>query len=679
MKIKVERLNKWIKKVLIAVFILGTIIVLSLLYPTRAQFNYEYSVGTKWTYNDLKSDFSFPILRSSSEIEAEKDKISNEYIPRFKKDNKALQNVISSIDNLSLDSIDYDKVSNFKGFLKKELSGLYKKGILSEVDITKAKINGLILDDGKKPIKKNISNMLTPKSAKEILLNETNKRFPSLLNSIINFEIEPNYYYDTEINNKILKELTDKISQNSGFFKKGDIIISKNEVITADKNKILNSYKKSFTKELGKDNSRYYLQIGYFIMTLLILGLLFYFLFIEKKDIFDKPRKFLFLLIWIVTFAYIVFLIDNKGEVFVYAIPFAIVPIIVLNFFKKYLALYLHIVIILIASLITQLGYEFTVLQLIVGMVTILTFSELRFWNTFFRGILIIFLTYIIGYIALSFINGDTLTNINWKVLVSFIFNALLILLAYPLIPLIEKPFGFVSKITISELADLNKPLLKELSLKAPGTLQHSLQVANLCEAAADKIGADSLLIKVGAMYHDIGKTYAPNLFIENQRKDENPYADLDYFKSAERIIKHVTIGEKIAIKNGLPKILQRFIVTHHGTTRVEYFYRKQVNEFPDKEFDETLFRYPGPKPKTKEESIMMIADSIEAAAKSLNKPTNEDINNLVESISKYKIDEGQLEESELTFEELAIIKEVFKTMLKNIHHIRIEYPKLNK
>ncbi len=679
MKKKVERLNKWIKKILIAVFILGTIIVLSILYPTRAQFNYEYSVGTKWTNNDLKSDFSFPILRSKNEIDVEKNKIRNEYIPRFKKDNQVFQNVISSIDNLTLDSVDYDNVSNFKGFLKKELSVFYKKGILSEVDIAKAQKNGLILDDGKKPIKKNTSNMLTPKGAKKILLNKINNRFPSLIYSIINFEIPPNYYYDTEINNKILKELTEKISQNSGFFKKGDIIISKNEVITADKNKILNSYKKSFTKELGKDNSRYYLQIGYFIMTLLILGLLFYFLFIERKDIFDKPRKLLFLLIWIVAFAYIVFLIDNKGEVFVYAIPFAIVPIIVVNFFKKYLALYLHIVIILIASLITHLGYEFTVLQLIVGMVTILTFSELRFWNIFFRGILIIFLTYIIGYIALSFINGETLTNINWKVLLSFIFNALLILLAYPLIPLIEKPFGFVSKITISELADLNKPLLKELSLKAPGTLQHSLQVANLCEAAADKIGADSLLVKVGAMYHDIGKTYAPNLFIENQRKSENPYEDLDYFESAERIIKHITLGEKIAIKNGLPKILQRFIVTHHGTTRVEYFYRKQVNEFPDKEFDETLFRYPGPKPKTKEESIMMLADSIEAAAKSLNKPTNEDINNLVENISKYKIDEGQLEESELTFEELEIVKEVFKTMLKNIHHIRIEYPKLNK
>jgi len=679
MKIEFQKLNKWVKKILISIFILGTVIVLSLLYPTRAQFSYQYPQGTKWKYNDLKSDFNFPIVRSADEIKAEKDKIRNEYIPRFKKNNQAFQNAISYIDNLAMDSVDFNKASEFKDFLKKEISGFYKKGIVSDVDIAKIKSTGIILDDGKKTVKKELEDVLTQKKVKEILLNKTNNKFPALLSKIINLEVTPNYSYDSDINKKLLKELTDKVSTNAGFFKKGDIIISKNEVVTAEKYKTLNSYKDAFTKELGKNNNYYYLQAGYFILSLLILAILLYFLYREEPQIFNQPRRFLFLLLWIVAFAYLVFLVDNKGETFVYAIPFAIVPIIVLNFFKKYLALYLHIVIILIASLITKLGYEFTVLQLIVGMVTILTFSELRFWNKFFRGILIIFLTYIIGYISLSFINAGTVADINWKVLVSFFINALLILLAYPLIPLIEKPFGFISKITISELGDLNKPLLKELSLKAPGTLQHSLQVANLCEAAAEKIGANSLLIKVGAMYHDIGKTYAPEFFIENQRKGENPYENLDYFESAEHIIKHVTLGEKIAIKNGLPKILQRFIITHHGTTRVEYFYRKQVNDFPDKEFDETLFRYPGPKPKTKEESIMMIADSIEAATKSLNKPSSQDINDLVESISKYKIDEGQLEESELTFEELEKIKEVFKTMLKNIHHIRIEYPKLNK
>ncbi|HHH52724.1 MAG TPA: HDIG domain-containing protein, partial [Bacteroidetes bacterium] len=308
---------------------------------------------------------------------------------------------------------------------------------------------------------------------------------------------------------------------------------------------------------------------------------------------------------------------------------------------------------------------------------SILIFSELRFWNSFFKGIFIILLTYIIGYISLQLINTGSFDFFEWKILAGFIINALLLLLAYPLIPLIEKPFGFVSTITISELGDLNKPLLKELSLKAPGTLQHSLQVANLCEAAADKINANSLLVKVGALYHDIGKTYAPEYFIENQKKGEDPYKDLDYFDSAKKIIDHVIIGEKMAKKNKLPKILQRFIITHHGTTRVEYFYRKQLNDFPDKEFDESIFRYPGPKPKTKEETIMMLADSLEAAAKSLNKPTGQDIDNLVDSISKYKIDDGQLEESELTFEEFNQVKEVFKDVLRNIHHVRIEYPEL--
>lgn len=679
MKFKVDKIKLVSQKFLTYSFIIATVAFLSILYPTRAQFGYKYTQGTKWTYGDLKSDFNFPIIRNKAEIKAEENKITQEYIPRFKKNNQSFQNVIAYIDNIQIDSNEYNIASEFKNFLKKQVSIQYKTGIIPNEDFQKINSKGLVLDDGQKTVKKDKNSILTPQKSKDLLLNNTGSKFPAQLNKIINLKLNPNYVYDEDLNQKLIKEQTSKISQNAGFFKKGDIIIKKNEVITNKNYKILDSYKTAFTKEIGKSNNYYYLQFGYFALSLLIFAIFLYFLFIEEVGIFKQPRRLLFLLIWIILFAYIVFLIDDLGEEFVYAIPFAIVPIIVLNFYKKYTALYLHIVIILIASLITKLGYEFTVLQLIVGMVTIIIFSELRFLNKFFKGIFIVFITYVIGYISLSFINAGTFAELNWTILISFIFNALLVLLAYPLIPLIEKPFGFISDITISELGDLNKPLLKELTLKAPGTLQHSLQVANLCEAAAEKIGANSLLIKVGAMYHDIGKTYAPEFFIENQRKDEDPYKDLDYFESAERIFKHISLGEKMAIKNRLPKILQRFIITHHGTTRVEYFYRKQMNDFPDKEFDETLFRYPGPKPKTKEESIMMIADSIEAAAKSLNKPSSFDIDNLVENITKFKIDEGQLEESELTFEELDIIKDVFKSMLKNIHHIRIEYPKLNK
>ena len=247
------------------------------------------------------------------------------------------------------------------------------------------------------------------------------------------------------------------------------------------------------------------------------------------------------------------------------------------------------------------------------------------------------------------------------------------------MIPLLEQPFGFVSKITLTELGDFNKPLLKELSVKAPGTLQHSIQVGILAEAATEKIGGNTLLVKIGALYHDVGKVYAPEFFIENQKDGDDPYAGFDNFSSAQKIIDHVKIGEKMAIKIHLPKVLQRFIITHHGTTRVEYFYRKQLNEFPDKQFDENIFRYPGPKPYSKEETIFMLADSLEATAKSIVKPNEKDINELVDKITKAKIEDGQLDESQLSFKELLIVKQTLKETLKNIHHVRISYPELKK
>lgn len=679
MKPQLSKINKILKEFLKYFFIILTFAVIGILYPNRGHFNFEYAQGTKWTYETLKSPFDFPIIKNQDEITQEKKNIKNNYIPRFLENSQSLGELSLYIDNITLDSTPISTVSKFKAFLKNETSSLYKSGIINVKDISYVQNKGLVIDNGTKTVKKEFNQIYTNASAKDYLKNRIIRFFPELAFVVDNLPLKSNLSYDSQLNSKLLDEMIDKVSPNSGIFKQNEIIINSGEVITKDKYKILESYKSAYIKQVGKSSSFYLLYIGYFVLSALILAVLLLYLHKTEPFVYSNPMRFLFILMWIMIFSYIVFLADKNGELYVYAIPFAIVPVIIMNFFKKYLALYLHIVIILIASLITKLGYEFTVLQIVVGMVTILIFSELRFWNIFFKGIFFVLLTYIIGYISLSLINTGSLVEIEWKVLISFVLNALMLLLAYPLIPLIEKPFGFVSKITISELGDLNKPLLKELSLKAPGTLQHSLQVANLCEAAAEKIGANSLLIKVGALYHDIGKTYAPEFFIENQRKDENPYAELDYFDSAEKIIQHVTIGEKMAKKHKLPKILQRFIITHHGTTRVEYFYRKQVNEFPDKEFDETLFRYPGPKPKTKEEAIMMIADSLEAAAKSLNKPTIEDIDSLVRNITKYKIDEGQLEESELTFEELQIIQEEFKSLLKNIHHVRIKYPELKK
>ena len=672
-------MSKFLNEFLKYIIIVGTLLIISLFCPKREMFHYQYSKGTIWNYETLKSPFNFPILRTEKEIEKEKNIIRTNYIPRFRKSPGIGNELILYIDNLSFDSISEGDLGRIKSLLKKEITAIYSQGVLSVEDHEKIKGKDILIIDKDRTIRQSFDKLLTPEKADRWIKTRIIESFidPPVDIGVLSFI--PDCTFDDEINDKALKELIDNVSVNSGVFKKSDIIIGKGEVITESKIHLLDSYKSAFIQQVGTGSSQLQSYTAYFILIFLILAIIILFLTRNKKEIYNNPVSLLFVMMWIIIFSYAIYFLDAHGERFVYAIPFVIAPIVVINFFDKNLALALHIVIVLIASLITKLGYEFTVLQLVVGIIAVMLFAELRFWNKFFINITIIFFIYVVGYISLSVINYGSVNSVHWNVLISFIFNALLILLAYPLIPLLEQPFGFVSKITLTELGDFNKPLLKELSLKAPGTLQHSIQVGILAEAAAEKIGGNTLLVKIGALYHDVGKVYAPQYFIENQRLGEDPYQGLDNFASALKIIDHVRIGEKMAIKSHLPKVLQRFIITHHGTTRVSFFYIKQMNEFPDKQFDESIFRYLGPKPYSKEETIFMLADSLEATAKSMIKPTDKDINDLVEKITKAKIEDGQFDESQLSFKELIIVKQTFKETLKNIHHVRISYPELNR
>ncbi len=462
-------------------------------------------------------------------------------------------------------------------------------------------------------------------------------------------------------------------------FRKGDVIVAKNQIVNNSTVTILDEY---LGPQLSAQNiitgKRIVYFAGYFILTALIIGALIFYSSKYFPEIYNKVSGVLFLLIWPVLFSILVFLVNQNAAMSPYLIPFCLVPIIVFNFYGGRLALFIHVVVVLIASFLSGLGYEFTFLQILAGIVTVLIISETRYWNKFFASILIILATYMLGYLGLALINSGSLVKSEYQVFGWLAINSLLLLLAYPFIPLIEKIFGFTSSITLAELSDMNQPLIKELSLKAPGTLQHSLQVANLGEAAAERIGANSLLVKTAALYHDIGKISKAEYFIENS-KGENHHNSLSNFESAELIINHVIEGEAIAKKARLPRLIVDMIKSHHGTTRVEYFYRKQMTDEPEREFDESIFRYPGPKPVTKEQTILMIADSIEAASKSLKNPTGQDIDQLIEKIIDYKVNEDQLSDSELNFNELETCKEVFSSLLRSIYHVRIEYPEEKK
>jgi putative nucleotidyltransferase with HDIG domain len=399
------------------------------------------------------------------------------------------------------------------------------------------------------------------------------------------------------------------------------------------------------------------------------------FLKLYSPKIYASNRNITFIYFIIAAMIIIEASVVKSGLTVLYAIPFCIVPITTKTFFGPTTALHTFIALMLLSTFIIPNGTDFIVLQIIAGMVALFTSVRVNYWSQFFISNGLILLTYFIGYFAISIsqegeINNTNIENLGWIVL-----NVLLVLLSYPFIPLFEKLFGFVSEITLLELSDINKPLLKELSIKAPGTFQHSLQVANLAEAAAYEIGANTLLVKTGALYHDIGKIANPTYFIENQVSNINPHDDLTYEESAHIIISHVSEGITLAKKYELPDIIIDFIRTHHGSSRVEYFYQSYLMNFPDNEVNESLFTYPGPLPYSKETAIVMMADTVEAAARSLKQPTATIIDELVEKLIQHKISQQQFINCNITFKEINTIKKVLKKMLHSIYHARVEYP----
>ena len=670
--------HDFLKYALIAI----TVGFISFLFPGENQFNYKYQKGSTWAYEDLVAPFSFAILRSSEAIEMEIAQVKDEFVPVFIKDERAREKFNIQVDNLDLSYL--ENPAAVKDYLKTEAELLFRKGILTMEDFHQIwqKKKELVIAQGNVRTKISIESVGNTEKVKSSLIEDFSLNFPDSIVRLFDFNslpIQANLTYDKALNQTGLEDKLNKVSPTMGMVNKGELIVEKGDVITDQIVNKIDSYRSAF-KEQGVDKgSLYAIFAGYLILTLMIIGVLLLYLQFHAPEVYEKWSRLGFILMWVVLFAYLVYIIEKTGTLSTYVLPFAIVPIVIKNFYKERLAIFVHLVIILVASFLSNLGYEFTVLQLLVGMVAVLVVKETRYWNRFFYGILFILLTYMAGYLALSLINTGSLYKTDWIIFVWLLLNGLLTLLAYPFIPLLEKIFGFTSQITLAELGDINRPLLRELSLKAPGTMQHSLQVSNLATAAAEAIGANSLLIKVGALYHDIGKIKNPDCFIENQHTGINPHADWNYFESAENIINHVTEGKRMARKARLPQVLIDFILSHHGTTRVEYFYRKQKNEFPDREFDESLFRYPGPKPRTREEAILMLADSLEAACKSLKNPTGEEIDKLVRNIVQFKINEDQLDEANITFRDLTKCEDTFKATLRSMYHIRVEYPELER
>ncbi|MEI6817480.1 MAG: HDIG domain-containing metalloprotein [Bacteroidota bacterium] len=669
-----------------------TIVIVVFMLPKDVSFRYEYELGKPWLHENLSAPFDFAINKTPDELEAERSKILQSVKSYFKFNNSIAEskindylndantkwNLMKHLPNPYQDSIEKRKQLDIGSSL---LQAVYDKGVILLTDDFEKKNSSTIimLVNDKNAEPKELKQLYTQQSAYkyiENVLDNDHHADKTFLLPLIENSLTQNIFYDDSLTKAIYKDNLDKISISNGILQKGENIISTSELVDKKKFRLLESLKDEYQSRIGYKTNSISIAFGQLIVVTLVITMLLFFLALFRKDVFNDTRKITLPLLLIVIMVGIYNWSMHTSLFNPYLIPFCIVPIIIKAFFDTRMALFLHIIILLIIGFIAPNGFEFVFIQIITGMFTIYSIVSLRKRSQLFLTSGVIFLAYLISYIGISKLHSVNYSNINWVDIGCLGANSLLALLAYPVIYIFEKLFGIISEVSLMEISDANNPLLRELSLKAPGTFQHSLQVANLAESAIAEIKGNTLLVRAGAMYHDIGKMENPRYFIENQNTNNNPHDLLTFEESAHIIIEHVTKGVEIAHKHNLPEPIINFIRTHHGTTMVQYFYQSFLKNYPDKIIDKNTFRYPGPIPFTKETAVLMMADSVEAAARSLKNNDAETIENLVDHIIDSQIEMGQFTDSDITFRDIASIKRIFKQMLISIYHARVEYPR---
>jgi len=666
------------------IMLLAAAIVIVSLFPKEGKFKYEFQKNKPWVHQDLLAPFDFAINKTNKELEAEKLAIKNNQALYFNVDftvkDKAVADLKAWVDNNWQDTTDYAAKEELLLLATNYLDTIYQKGVIELVDEMEGK--GLeyvvfLMNENNEVNEVELGSLFTIKTAYDYVSESCseNKDYKLILSAV-----EHHIYQNIKINkNLTINELNNSIKRislvNGGFFEKQKII-SKGEIVNEEKFNILQSLKKEYESKLGGENQSFWIVIGQIILVVILLYALFIFLKSVSTNVFNNNFDIGFLLIIIVGFIAITSLVLKFENASVYVIPFCIIPLLITTFFGKRLALFVFLVTIFIISFFVPNPFEFIILQSITGIITIFTVLRVNKRAELFYTAVIVMLVISVSYFAISLIQEARIATINWDAFAWFGIAAGFTLLTYPLIYLFEKLFGYISDVTLLELSDTNNKLLKELNLKAPGTFQHSLQVSNLAEEAIQEIGGNPLLVRTGALYHDIGKMYAPAYFIENQSTGVNPHDELGYEESADIIINHVIKGIELAKEHGLPEQIIDFIRTHHGTTKTQYFLKMFQKENPEQEMDETAFQYPGPIPYSKETAVLMMADSVEAASRSLKKYDADSISNLVNGIIDGQVAQNQFINTNITFNDVTLIKKMFIKKLMNIYHVRIEYPK---
>ncbi|WP_068396023.1 HD family phosphohydrolase [Pedobacter cryoconitis] len=661
-----------------------TVLIITFFLPKQPRFRYEFQKGKVWLNKDLVSPFSFAILKTNPQVTTDKQDALENVLPIY----RYSPELYTAVEEAYSNEFDVkwrgnafpeeEKIPNKIASLKL-LKSIYEKGIIA---VNPKHQKGRKYYDISL-LNNNISKTISTQDAFTVqtALDYFNTTFTStkvkekeVVMNLVEDHLQPNIVFDEKLTAIVQNNTINSLSTTRGMVQKGELIIAKNNVIDDEVFQKLQSFKETYeaqTKTIGDSKLVY---LGQILLVGFILSLLMVFLSMFRKDIFSDNRQ-LSLLLLIITMLLLALTWSIKLNLpSLYYIPFCIVPIIIRILFDTRLALYLHLLVILIAGFFVPNSFEFVFYQVTAGMVAIYSIRNLIKREQLLLSALFILTAYFICFVGIALLRDGSFQEIEWMNFVPFIISVLLSLLAYPLIYAFERVFGITSDVALIELTNTNNKLLRELAFKAPGTFQHSLQVANLAEAAIFKIGGNSLLVRAGALYHDIGKIENPQYFIENQNTTLSPHDKLPYEQSAQIIIKHVHKGIEITRRHQLPESVIDFIRTHHGNTRVDYFYQSFLKNSPEKFVDENIFRYPGPIPFSKETGVLMLADSVEAASRSIKNPNAQNINDLVERIINYKLEQNQLDNCDLTLKDIETIKLIFKTMLMSIYHVRIDY-----
>lgn len=650
------------------------------LLPKEGKFKYEFSKNKPWVHEDLLAPFDFAINKSDEEINAEKLVIEQNKVFYFSLNRKVQDAQIEKLVNSISDSIFNHQTLTELG--KQYLDSIYNKGIvelIDEIEGKSAEEEILLMKENNVAEEIPIGDLFTIKSAYELIVSNINgielENSNVLLDALESCLVQ-NVIYNQSLSDKDVEEKISNISPVKGGVYEKEKIISKGEIVSDEKFAILQSLKSEFESKAGGEQQSLWLLIGQSILVLILLYSAFVFLKNVSKEVFSNNLDIIFVTLLMVAFFATTVLVLKFEGASVYVIPYCIIPLLIRTFFGNRLALFIFVISIFLISFIVPNPFEFIILQSLTGILTLFTVLNVNKRAELFYTSVITFVVISFSYLGFSLIQEADINKVELQEFSWFAIAAVLTLLTYPLIYIVEKAFGYISDVTLLELADTNNKLLRELNLKAPGTFQHSLQVSNLAEEAIQKVGGNPLLVRTGALYHDIGKMYASAYFIENQSTGVNPHDELGYEESADIIISHVIKGIELAKKHNLPEQIIDFIRTHHGTTKTQYFLRMFKKENVLEEIDENVFEYPGPIPFSKETAVLMMADSVEAASRSLKAYDNESITNLVEGIIDSQVSQNQFVNTNITFNDISEIKKMFIKKLMNIYHVRIEYPK---